>query len=199
MLRSLSALQHERQLVSSVLILLIRLFPSQSRSHYNPHLHPVQALAFNFIISFCLLVNQRLKDTRKHIFSGVDTIHTHFQIVRVKTGMRAFLLQVFTNQGLEYHRLCLSETDLMVTQKCIYHCIPVDYEQGLIYFIIRWLVGFFLSVNILWHFSCDLKCIYTHPLSMKMTRNPKTTTPLLNQLLIPCTVTQLFWNDSSGK
>lgn len=78
-MRSVIALQHERQLGSGMLILLIRLFLGQSRSYYSPHLHPVQPIAFYFIITFCLLVNQRLKDTRKDIFSGADTIYTHFQ------------------------------------------------------------------------------------------------------------------------
>lgn len=43
-----------------MLIPLIRVFLSQSRSHCGPRLYPV---AFNFIISFCLLVIQRLNDT----------------------------------------------------------------------------------------------------------------------------------------
>lgn len=95
-MRSVSALQHERQLVSSALILLIRLFLSQSRSHYSPHLHPVQLLAFGFIITFCLLVNQELKDTRKCIFSEADITFTHFQIVVVKMGEIFFLFAVLT-------------------------------------------------------------------------------------------------------
>lgn len=45
-----------------MLIPLIGVFLSQSRSHCSPRLDPV---AFDFIISFCLLVIQRLNDTRE--------------------------------------------------------------------------------------------------------------------------------------
>lgn len=45
-----------------MLIPLIGVFLSQSRSHCSPRLYPV---AFDFIISFCLLVIQRLNDTRE--------------------------------------------------------------------------------------------------------------------------------------
>lgn len=45
-----------------MLIPLIGVFLSQSRSHCSPRLYPV---AFDFIILFCLLVIQRLNDTRE--------------------------------------------------------------------------------------------------------------------------------------
>lgn len=74
---SVSALQHERRPVSSMLIPLIGVFLSQSRSHCSPRLYPV---AFHFIILFCLLVIQKLNDTREAFFRGSGNSCSSFDV-----------------------------------------------------------------------------------------------------------------------
>lgn len=54
-----------------MLIPLIGVFLSQSRSHCSPRLYPV---AFDFIISFCLLVIQRLNDTREAFLEDLAAV-----------------------------------------------------------------------------------------------------------------------------
>lgn len=72
-----SVLRDERRPVSSMLIPLIGVFLSQSPSHCSPRLYPV---AFNFIISFCLLEIQGLNDTREAFSQALAPVAQLFDV-----------------------------------------------------------------------------------------------------------------------